>query len=245
MKLSLKKTTALIGTVLIASSLAVASTAFAKKELRFAHVYEVKTPYHEAALRAAEEVEKKTDGRYAIKVFPASSLGKEQAINEGISLGTIDIIYTGCGFASRSFGPIGISDYPFTMRGYPHWKAYTESDLFAELATVEKKTVKPFYQQDQFVWTLKWTHIHLFGMSMIFIFVGAITIWLDAGSVLRSWLVLLPFIGVLVDILAMWLKAFVSPAFFWLHVPGGGLFAIVFGYVALRALWEMWLKPRI
>ena len=60
-------------------------------------------------------------------------------------------------------------------------------------------------------------------MSMIFIFVGAITIWLDVASSLRTWLVVLPFIGVLVDILAMWLKAFVSPAFFWLHVPGGGV----------------------
>ena len=139
MKLSWKKTTALVGTTLIASSMALTSTAFAKKELRFAHVYEAKTPYHEAALKAAEEVEKKTEGRYSIKVFPASSLGKEQAINEAISLGTVDIIYTGCGFASRSFGPIGISDYPFTMRGYPHWKAYTESDLFAELSEGYKK----------------------------------------------------------------------------------------------------------
>jgi hypothetical protein len=78
------------------------------------------------------------------------------------------------------------------------------------------------------IWTLKWTHIHLFG------------IWLDAVSALRTWLVVLPFIGVLVDILAMWLKAFVSPVFFWLHVPGGGLFAAVFAYVSLRALWEMW-----
>ena len=113
-------------------------------------------------------------------------------------------------------------------------------DLFADLSTVEKKPAKPFYQQEQVVWTLKWTHIHLFGMSMIFIFVGAITIWLDVGSSLRTWLVVLPFIGVLVDILAMWLKAFVSPVFFWLHVPGGGLFAAVFAYVSLRALWEMW-----
>ena len=118
-------------TILIVS---VALPAFAARELRFAHVYEIKTPYHEAALKAAEEVAEQTNGRYTIKVFAASSLGKEQAINEGISLGTIDIIYTGCGFASRSFGPIGISDYPFTMRGYPHWKAYTESDLFAELS---------------------------------------------------------------------------------------------------------------
>ncbi len=134
------KQLALPGLVCLAISIIwIVSPALAAKELRFAHVYEIKTPYHEAALKAAEEVEEKTNGRYTIKVFAASSLGKEQAINEGISLGTIDIIYTGCGFASRSFGPIGISDYPFTMRGYAHWKAYTESDLFAELSEGYKK----------------------------------------------------------------------------------------------------------
>jgi hypothetical protein len=128
--------------------------------------------------------------------------------------------------------------------GSPSSSGTGRGDLFADLAAVETKPAKPFYQQEQFVWTLKWTHIHLFGMSMIFIFVGAITIWLDAGCALRSWLVVLPFIGVLVDILAMWLKAFVSPVFFWLHIPGGGLFAAIFAYVSLRALWEMWFIPR-
>ena len=38
---------------------------------------------------------------------------------------------------------------------------------------------------------------------------------------------------------------FVSPTFFWLHIPGGGLFAIVFAYVSLRALREMWFKTGI
>lgn len=51
-------------------------------------------------------------------------------------------------------------------------------------------------------------------------------------------LIVLPFLGVLVDILAMWLKGFIFPVYFWLHIPGGGLFAIVFGYVSLRALWK-------
>jgi hypothetical protein len=77
---------------------------------------------------------------------------------------------------------------------------------------------------------------------MIFILMGVVTALLDASSKLRSWLIALPFIGVLVDILAMWLKGFVSPAFFWLHIPGGGVFALIFGYVSLRALWEMWIK---
>jgi len=116
-------------------------------------------------------------------------------------------------------------------------------DLFADLSTAESQSeIKPFYEGEQFVWTLKWTHIHLFGMSMIFIFMGVIALLLDVGSKFRTWLIVLPFFGVLIDILAMWLKAFVSPVFFWLHIPGGGVFAVIFGYVSLRALWEMWIK---
>ena len=136
-----------IVTVAVMAAMAImlgASLAFAATELRFAHVYEVKTPYNEAALMAAKEFEKATEGRYKIKVFPASSLGKEVAINEGISLGSIDIIYTGVAFASRAYGPVAISDYPFTMRGYAHWKAYRDSDLFKELtAGYEKATGNP------------------------------------------------------------------------------------------------------
>jgi hypothetical protein len=90
-------------------------------------------------------------------------------------------------------------------------------DLFAS-APLEEKVAEPFYKTEQFVWTLRWTHIHLFGMSMIFIFVGAITLFLDLSL----------------------LKGFVSPAFFWLHVPGGALFGTILIYVSLRALWEMW-----
>jgi tripartite ATP-independent transporter DctP family solute receptor len=110
------------------------NTAIAAETLKFAHVYETATPYHEAALMAAEELEKRTDGRYTMKVFPASSLGKEVAINEGLALGTVDVIYTGVGFAGSAYGPISISDYPFTLRDFDHWDAYRTSDLFKELS---------------------------------------------------------------------------------------------------------------
>ena len=114
-------------------------------------------------------------------------------------------------------------------------------DLFSEesvQALTPKK--KPLYQTEQFVWTLKWTHIHLFGMNMIFIFMGAITLFLNFSIKTRTWLVILPFIGVLVDISAVWLKGYISPVFFWLHIPGGGLFGIIFAIVAVRAFWEMY-----
>ena len=113
-------------------------------------------------------------------------------------------------------------------------------DLFSEETIQTEAAEKPaWYMGEQFVWTLKWTHIHLFGMNMIFVFMGAITIFLDISIRARTWLVILPFIGVLVDIAAMWLKGYVSPAFFWLHIPGGGLFGLAFAVVSARAFWEM------
>jgi len=114
-------------------------------------------------------------------------------------------------------------------------------DLFSEEAIqTEAPKKQTLYMGEQFVWTLKWTHIHLFGMNMIFIFMGAITIFLNISIKARTWLVILPFIGVLVDIAAMWLKGYISPAFFWLHIPGGGLFGLAFMVVAARAFYEMY-----
>jgi hypothetical protein len=114
-------------------------------------------------------------------------------------------------------------------------------DLFSEESvqalTPKKQTL---YKTEQFVWTLKWTHIHIFGMNMIFIFMGLITIFLSISIRARTWLVILPFIGVWVDIAAVWLKAYISPAFFWLHIPGGGLFGTAFVIVSARAFWEMY-----
>jgi len=115
-------------------------------------------------------------------------------------------------------------------------------DLFADEAPVaeEKAHSLPFHKIEQFIWTLKWTHIHIFGMNMIFIFIGGITIFLNLRTRWKTLLVVLPFAGVLIDILTMWLKGYVSPAFFWLHIPGGGLFGITFFYVSVRAFLEMW-----
>ena len=117
-----------------ALSFAGATSAIAQETLKWAHVYEDGSDYHSVALWAAEEVAERTEGRVEIQVFPASSLGKEVEINEGLGIGAVDIIYTGPSFVERYYGPIAISDYPFIMRGYDHWKSYRDSDLFAELS---------------------------------------------------------------------------------------------------------------
>ena len=114
-------------------ALVTAANAFAV-DLKWAHVYEEGSDYHKWALWAADEVKKKTDGRVNIAVFPASSLGKEVEINEGLGIGAVDFIYTGPSFVERYYGPIAISDYPFIMRGYDHWIPRTYPMSPAELA---------------------------------------------------------------------------------------------------------------
>ncbi|TES90654.1 MAG: hypothetical protein E3J94_04740 [Desulfobacteraceae bacterium] len=111
-------------------------------------------------------------------------------------------------------------------------------DLFDE-TSLEEKTI-PFYKTDEFIFALKFTHIHIFGMSAIFILMGIIVIFLDLGIKARIWLIILPFIGVIIDLASVWLKLFVHPAFFWLHIPGGSLFGVVFIVDAVLILWQMW-----
>ncbi|WP_408015336.1 sialic acid TRAP transporter substrate-binding protein SiaP [Roseibium limicola] len=106
----------------------------AGKVLKWAHVYETSEPYHKWAEWAGEELAKRTDNRYGIEVFPASTLGKEVDINEGLGLGTVDIIYTGQLFAGRSFGALAIGGAPFMFRDFAHWEAYRDSELLQELA---------------------------------------------------------------------------------------------------------------
>src|SRR6516162_6219306 len=108
----------------------VSSGAFAQTKLKWAHVYEATEPYHTAALWAADEIKKRTAGRYEIEVFPASTLGKETDINQGLTLGTVDIIYTGQLFAGRTYGPIAIGGAPYMFRDFDHWKRFATSPLF-------------------------------------------------------------------------------------------------------------------
>jgi tripartite ATP-independent transporter DctP family solute receptor len=121
-------------TIAAALSLIALGSAHAQTKLKWAHVYETSEPYHTAALWAASEIAKRTNNRYTVEVFPASTLGKETDINQGLTLGTVDIIYTGQLFAGRTYGPLAIGGAPFMFRDFNHWKAFATSPLFAELA---------------------------------------------------------------------------------------------------------------
>ncbi|MEZ2130790.1 MULTISPECIES: sialic acid TRAP transporter substrate-binding protein SiaP [unclassified Sinorhizobium] len=129
MKLKVK---IILGTAAVV--LASAFAAQAQTVLKWAHVYETSEPFHTESVWAAEEINKRTDGRYKIDVFPASQLGKEADINQGLKLGTVDIIISGSSFAAREYRPIGVTYFPYIFRDPNHLIAYTKSDVFKRLA---------------------------------------------------------------------------------------------------------------
>lgn len=117
----------------IVAALAMGGSASGQTRLKWAHVYEITEPFHTEALWAASEIKKRTNGKFDIQVFPASQLGNEKELNEGLGLGTIDIVYVGVNFAASTYKPLGISGAPYMLRDLDHWKAYRDSKLFADL----------------------------------------------------------------------------------------------------------------
>ncbi|TWO72485.1 DctP family TRAP transporter solute-binding subunit [Caenimonas sedimenti] len=125
--------------VLAATAAVPFGIAHAQTKLKWAHVYETSEPYHKWSVWAGEEFKKRTNGKFEIQVFPASSLGKESDINQGLQLGTVDIILTGASFASNSYPRLAVSYYPFTFRDADHVIAYGKSDVFRELTAGYKQ----------------------------------------------------------------------------------------------------------
>jgi len=135
---SFRKLLASAAALAVVSMLAVPS-ALAQQKLKWAHVYEVSEPYHTESVWAAAEIKKRTNGKFDIEVFPASSLGKETDINQGMTLGTVDMIISGPSFAARSYPRLGIAYYPFIFRDADHLIAYSKSPVFAEMVEEFRK----------------------------------------------------------------------------------------------------------
>ena len=123
----------MLKTLLATAVVALAFPVAAQTKLKWAHVYETSEPYHTESVWAAEEIKKRTNGKFDIQVFPASSLGKETDINQGMQLGTVDLIISGSSFAARHYPRLGIAYYPFIFRDGDHLLAYSRSPVFKEM----------------------------------------------------------------------------------------------------------------
>jgi hypothetical protein len=87
------------------------------------------------------------------------------------------------------------------------------------------------------------SHIHLFGLTMVFFILG--TIFSHAHlrrTRLKSLIIVTPFAALVADI-AAWYLTKLFPPFAWLVIAGGMLMGLAFGFMWLVSLWQLWVSP--
>ncbi len=84
------------------------------------------------------------------------------------------------------------------------------------------------------------SHIHLFGISIIFLLTGIIFSLSETPVWLRVSLVVVPYLAVLADIASWWFTKYI-PIFGSIVVVGGAIWGAALACQILISLWEMWL----
>ena len=87
------------------------------------------------------------------------------------------------------------------------------------------------------------SHVHLFGISFIFLLTGAIFALSETAPGWRGFILALPYLTIWADIGAWWVTKY-EPAFAWVVVVSGALMGLALAAQIFIPLWEMWLAPR-
>jgi hypothetical protein len=87
------------------------------------------------------------------------------------------------------------------------------------------------------------SHIHLFGISIIFLLTGAIFALSETPTWLRVGLVVVPYVSILMDIGSWWFTKYLDTAFAYVVIVGGASMGLALAAQILIALWDMWIEP--
>lgn len=85
------------------------------------------------------------------------------------------------------------------------------------------------------------SHIHLFGMSFIFLLTSGIFVFSDIRPVWKSVLVAVPFISIWLDIGSWWFTK-IEPLFAYTVIIGGAVMGASLAVQILVSLYEMWFR---
>ena len=119
----------LLDLILAGAPMAAAETAPAQTVLTLGIVLGKGSHYGAAASVLAENLAKRSAGRFRVEVFPDGILGGEREMVVGAQLGTLDLVIV-------STGPVGsfvpetlITDIPFLFRDYAHARAVLDGPI--------------------------------------------------------------------------------------------------------------------
>ena len=76
-----------------------------------------------------EVVERETDGQVIVEIFPASTLGDWREMQEGLQIGTVDIVIEDIGTLQRYSDMAALGFMPFVYVSREHWERVWNSDI--------------------------------------------------------------------------------------------------------------------
>lgn len=113
MKISVIVTGALAGLIM-----SVGAAAAQDLTLTLGHAVFESHPFHDAATRFAAAVDKKSDGKIKIDIFPARQMGDVKELMEGVQLGTVDMTINSSSALANLSPSIDAFQLPYVMRTY-------------------------------------------------------------------------------------------------------------------------------
>lgn len=128
----------------IAATLMATTAMAADVTLKLGHLANEENIWHKAALHFAEEVEKGTEGRVEVQVFPNESLGKEIDVINGMQLGTADMTITG--ESLQNWAPqAALLALPYAYRSLEHMDEVASGEIGdrIEAEIIDKAGIRP------------------------------------------------------------------------------------------------------
>ena len=117
----------------VAAVVTTAGPAFAQQKLKWAHVYEASRALSHGVgvgRRRDQEAHQRQVRHRGLSGQHARQGNRHQ---QGLTLGTVDMIISGPSFAARNYPRLGIAYYPFIFRDADHLLAYSKSAVFTEM----------------------------------------------------------------------------------------------------------------
>jgi hypothetical protein len=87
------------------------------------------------------------------------------------------------------------------------------------------------------------SHIHLFGISIMFLLTGAIFSLSATPVWFRIVVLVVPYLAIIMDIGSWWATKYYDPVFAYIVLIGGAFMGLAMACQILVSLWDMWIAP--
>lgn len=107
--------------------------------LTLGHAYAVDSLQHRAAEQLAEEVSTLSDGAITIEVFPSAQLGSWEEMQEGLEIGSVNIVIESLGSLERYTDLAAIEGLPFLYEDEEHFFEVWDGEMSDEILTAVRE----------------------------------------------------------------------------------------------------------